>query len=779
MTNGPLGTEALVVQPPSFTVSKAAEIAEREFGKSGTVTELSSERDQNFRVDTDEGDAFVLKVSSSADDAAALDLQTEALRHVYRTAPDLPVMEIVPTVDGSAWTSVDDDGASHLVRMFTYVPGRIASGEALDEASLFEYGEVVARVGQALRGFFHPDAEYDILWDLEHAPELRKLLDSVTDEGRRVLAERVLDRFEERVDPVFDSLRAQVIHNDLTLDNVLLDEENRVSGIVDFGDLTHTALVSDLVMALASVMHRHEDPIEAAQAVIRGYVSVTPLEEEEARLLADLVAARLLAWGVIVAWRVDEHPEKADHTVAGVDDGWELLRSLDEAGLDVIGRRLRTAALSSNVPFPSMDTSELASRRRNVLGPSPLSYDDHVHFVGGEGVWLFDSDGRRYLDAYNNVQVVGHANQEVADAIGGQARKLATNTRYLHEAPVELAERILATMPDELDRVMFVNSGSEANDLAWRLATAATGGNGAIVSEHAYHGITDVTAAQSPEIWPDESHPEHVETVPPPVYGSDSREGRDGDPVESTAESLETLEERGSGVAAFVFDSLFTSDGIHPPDGKRLGRMIDRVRDAGGLVVADEVQAGHGRSGSNMWGFQGADVVPDIVTMGKPMGNGHPVAAVVTRSDVASTLYDQTGFFSTFGGNPVSCAAALAVLDEIKERDLLTHAVDVGEYLNDGLRELAVEYELVGEIRQQGLMVGVELVKDRKTGEPASSETTAVVNGLRQRRILIGSTGTDGNVLKIRPPLVFGRDHADRLLGALDDVFSEQRDGNV
>ncbi|MFC4248755.1 aminotransferase class III-fold pyridoxal phosphate-dependent enzyme [Natribaculum luteum] len=775
MTDVPLGAEPLVAQPPTFDESKAARIAERSFGKRGTVTELGGERDQNFRVDTDDGEAYVLKISSPADDSTALDLQTKALQHVCRTDPDLPVMRIVPTVDGSPWTSVED-GETHFVRMFTHVPGQTASGEDLDYDSLYEYGAIVARLGKALRGFFHPDAEYDILWDLGHASELRSFLDSVADDQRRALAERVLDRFDDRVEPVFDTLRAQVIHNDLTLDNVLLDDSTRVSGIVDFGDLTHTALVNDLVIALASVMYRREDPIDAAQAVIRGYVSVTPLEDEETRLLADLVAARLVTWGVIVAWRVDEHPEKTDHTVDGVDDGWKLLRSLDEMGIDVASRRLRTAALASNVPYSRMDTSELVSRRRRVLGSSPLSYRDPTHFVRGEGAWLFDSSGRRYLDAYNNVQVVGHAHPGVAAATGGQVRKLATNTRYLHEAPVMLAERILATMPDELDRVMFVNSGSEANDLAWRLATAATGGNGAIVSNYAYHGITDATMALSPDIWPDGSHPDHVETVPPPADASTRQRGSILDASEAMTEGLERLRKRGVAPAAFVFDSLFTSDGIFPPDAEGLKAMTDRIHDAGGLVIADEVQAGHGRTGSNLWGFQATNVVPDIVTMGKPMGNGHPVAAVVTRSDIASTLYDQTGFFSTFGGNPVSCAAALAVLDEIKDQDLLAHVVDVGEYLNDGLKELSAEYDLIGEIRQQGLMIGVELVRNQETWVPAPSETTAVVNELRQRQVLIGSVSEAGNVLKIRPPLVFERNHADRLLEALDDVFSEQND---
>jgi 4-aminobutyrate aminotransferase-like enzyme/Ser/Thr protein kinase RdoA (MazF antagonist) len=773
MSGDPQGLDPLVVSPPAFDAASAAAIAAREFDEAGTVTELGGERDQNFRLTTDDGEQFLLKISSPADDAAALDLQTQALRHVAETDPGLPVMRLVPTTDGDPWTAVDADGVTYLVRLFSYLSSGSVPAQDLDAEALFAYGESVARLGQALRGFFHPDARYDILWDLRHASDLRSLIDSVTTDHRRDLAESVLDRFDATVGPVFDTLRAQVVHNDLTLDNVLLGDDGHVSGIVDFGDLTHTALVCDLAMALASVMYRRDDPLEAAESVVRGYVSVTPLEEEEARLLADLVAARLVTWGVIVAWRVDHHPEKTDHTAAGVDDGWALLERLVETGWDRVQRRLQTAALASTVPYDPLETEDLHARRREVLGRSPLSYDDPVHLVAGDGAWLFDPAGRRYLDGYNNVQVVGHAHPEVAAAIGGQARKLATNTRYLHESAVTLAERLLATLPDELDRVLFVNTGSEANDLAWRLATTATGHEGAVVSTHAYHGITDVSTALSPDIWPAADHPTHVETVPPPAARPSRLATCGSDPLGETTGAVEALNARGTGVAAFVFDSLFTSDGIVPPDGDQLGQMASRVRDAGGLVVADEVQAGFGRTGEQMWGFQATDIVPDVVTMGKPMGNGHPVAAVATRSEVASTLMDRTGMFSTFGGNPVSATAALAVLDVIEQEDLLAHTADVGAYLHDGLSELAVAYDVIGEIRRRGLMVGVELVTDEEDWTPASEEASAVVEQMRRQRVLIGSAGEHGNVLKIRPPLVFDRDQADHLLETLDASLSE------
>lgn len=767
MKNGPQGSESMISEPPAIDVSKISNIAESKFGKSGTVSELGGERDQNFRIDTDT-DAFVLKVINQADDREVLDFRTQALRHIYSSDPDLPVMEIVPTINGSPWTSIDKNDETHFVRMFTTVPGRKDSFNDLNHEALYNYGEVIARVGQALRGFFHPEARYELLWDLRHTSGFRSLLDNITDDQRRDIAEKVLDRFENRVDPVFNNLRAQVIHNDLRPDNVLLNDNNRVSGIIDFGDLTYTALVCDLAIVLASVMYRHNNPIGAAQSVTEGYVSVTPLEKKEVYLLPDLIMARLVIKGVVYAWQ----SERYSHNTVNIDGLWELLITLEDINLDVVGQRLQTAAISSNIPYSQIETSELITRRRQVLGSARLSYREPIHFVAGEGIWLFDSVGRRYLDAYNNVQVVGHANSDVTAAVAGQARKLATNTRYLHESIVTLSERLLDTMPDKLDRILLVNSGSEANDLAWRMATASTGQEGGVVSDYAYHGITDATTALSPKVWPDGYHPNHVKTVPPPIDGSNCRGTTAAESSEMMTDVLEAFEKQGPGIAAFLFDPLFTSDGILPPERKKLRQMVDKVHKANGVVIADEVQAGFGRTGSNLWGFQTAGIVPDIVTMGKPMGNGHPVAAVATRSDIASTLRDQTGVFSTFGGNPVSSVAALAVLDVIEDQGLLADATDVGEYLQAGLARLAAEHDLIGEVRQQGLMLGIELIQDQETLAPATSETTEVVNGLRQCHVLVGSTGKHSNVLKIRPPLVFNKDHADHLLKALNAVLN-------
>jgi 4-aminobutyrate aminotransferase-like enzyme len=385
---------------------------------------------------------------------------------------------------------------------------------------------------------------------------------------------------------------------------------------------------------------------------------------------------------------------------------------------------------------------------------------------------MFDERGAAYLDAYNNVPVVGHCHPRVTAAISEQSSTLNTNTRYLHESVVELAERLVATMPDGLDTVMFVNSGSEANDIAWRLATAYTGGTGGIVTGHAYHGVTTATIALSPEEWTDENVPGHVTTVPPPDgYRGPHRADEAGwvdRYVDYLDAALDRLHRRGVRPAAFFVDSLFTSDGIFIPQPSYLQNVVRRVHEAGGLIVADEVQCGFGRSGSHMWSFQRSSITPDFVTLGKPMGNGHPIAAVITRSEIAERFASKTDIFSTFGGNPVACRAALAVLDVVRDEALQHHAAVVGAALQSSLAGLMQHHDAIGDVRGAGLMIGVELVLDKSTREPAPAVAHEVMNRMRDHGVLVGVTGRNGNVLKIRPPLVLSAEEAGVIGSTLD-----------
>jgi 4-aminobutyrate aminotransferase-like enzyme/Ser/Thr protein kinase RdoA (MazF antagonist) len=784
-TNVPGELDPLTAPPPAFAIEDARRIAAERFGVEGAAAPLVSERDQNVKITVDDGGGFVLKIANPADDRGVIDMQTRALLHVARTDPSLPVMRVVPSLDGAPQVdATGPDGRSHIVRLVTLLPGRTMEPDELRLDTLHAFGAACARLGLSLRGFFHPAAGHPLLWNVKHALDLRPLVGNIPDTGRRSIVESVLDRFEEHVQPAFGGLRAQVIHNDLTPDNCLFDADQRVCGIVDFGDMAHSALVCDFVSTAEPLMGERPDHFEALEATAAGYASVTPFLEEEIALLPDLLLARWATTAVISAWRVRSYPENADY-ITGWDAGvWAMLDAYRDMGGDDYRRRIReTIVAATDTTFASPRSTgsldDLVERRGRLLGSaiSPLTYDRPLHPVRGRGAWLYDADGRAYLDCYNNVPVVGHSHPHVVDAISRQASTLNTNARYLHGSALELAERLIATMPAGLDTVMLVNSGSEANDLAWRLATTASGGTGGLVTDFAYHGVTTAIADLSPEVWPEGRTHAHVETIPAPDgYRGPHRR----DEPEWTARyaahvdgAVETLAGRGVRPAAFFVDAGFTSDGILTPPPAYLQDAVRRWRDAGGLCVADEVQSGFGRPGSHLWGFDVHGVIPDIVTLGKPMGNGHPVAAVITRADIVDRFARETEWFSTFGGNPVACESALAVLDVIDRERLQTNAAEMGARMCDGIEKLMARHDLIGEIRSLGLLIGVELVRDRRAREPAGAEARVVLNAMRERGVLIGTTGRHGNVLKIRPPLVVGGDEMDMLVGTLDRVLTD------
>src|SRR5215468_4950083 len=762
--------------PPAFGEQAVRQILREGFGvESSSLEPLAGERDQNFRVDTAAGQRFLFKISNPADDGPILAMQAAALRHIERVDPGLPVMRALPAAAGQSWVEVPGpDSRTYPARLFTFLPGQVAANTALTTEAICAHGQITARLGRALRGFFHPAADYEILWDITRLSRLRPLLTHVCDGPRRAQAERIVDRFEARVAPALPGLRAQVIHGDMSLDNVLYDGDLEVSGIVDFGDMTHAPLVCDLAVAVADVLHGRDDAIEAADALIGGYVSVTPLEDEEAGLLADLVAARLATEVTVTAWRQRLYPDNVAYAANGEPGARAFLDAIEAMGMDAVARRFREAC--RRLPYRRSGTSALLERRRRALPRSPLFYSRPVHLVRGQGVWLFDPDDRRYLDCYNNVPVVGHGHPRVVRAVAEQQRLLATHSRYLHEAIVELAERLKATLPPALDAVLVVNSGSEANDLAWRIARAATGRAGGVVSAYAYHGLTEATHALSPEEWAKGEQPAHVATIPAPDgYRGPHRREEDGW-AERYAARIDDASRAlgGHGFAAIYLDPAFTADGILLPPPAYLAEAARRTRALGGVLVADEVQAGHGRYGTGLWSFQPSGIEPDMVVMGKPMGNGFPVAALVARSQVLEAVPEEVELFSTYGGNPVACAAALAVLAVIEDEGLVANAAEVGTYLRRGLVALAERHPLIGDVRGEGLLLGAELVDE--TGAPAAARARSVTEAMRERGVLISATGSAGNVLKIRPPLVFQREHADLLLRALDDVLGSSRD---
>ncbi|MDP6991950.1 MAG: aminotransferase class III-fold pyridoxal phosphate-dependent enzyme [Candidatus Marinimicrobia bacterium] len=424
-----------------------------------------------------------------------------------------------------------------------------------------------------------------------------------------------------------------------------------------------------------------------------------------------------------------------------------------------------------------LDIKTIQSLRKRHLGPSfSVSYQEPLHIVRGEGQFLFDAEGKRYLDAVNNIQHVGHCHPAIVEAAQQQYEKLNTNTRYLDETIVNYAKTLTNKLPNGLDVCFFTNSGSEANDLALRMARLYTQSNQTIVLDAAYHGNLSSLIEISPYKHDGPGGagaPDFVHTIPMPDLYRGKHPGEDASTgyVNEVQTAIDHIQQKDGGKPVFIVESLMGCGGqLVLPEGF-LKKSFELVREAGGICIADEVQIGFGRMGSHFWGFETCDVTPDIVTMGKSMGNGHPLSAVVTTREIAEVFNNGMEYFNSFGGNPVSCAVGHAVLNVIEEESLQQNAKDVGNYLLDELRK--IQHPLIGEVRGLGLFIGVELVNDHHTLVPAEKEANTIVNRMKEAGILMSTDGPDHNVLKIKPPIIFTRENADELVFNLTSIFKE------
>ena len=704
---------------------------------------LDSERDLNVLVDG----RYVLKISNPAESAEVVDMETRALEHVRTADPGLPV----PATIGEVVRTSDDAGRECLTRLITLLPGQPLEGGPLDADLAAQVGAIASRVSVALQGFFHPAAGRSLLWDIRRMPEV------VASSGIG-MAELV-----DRVRPALAAtatLPSGIQHADVTLTNVLA-ADGVVTGVIDFGDMQHTARVVDLAATLTSVLRRSDDLWRLTEAVLRGYQRQQLLSTAEVAVLGELVIARLLTTLAVSAMRRGAHADNLRYITQYDSTSRRVLEVLGALPPDDLADRLSRLAGTRDLTNAIAPTSLPARRAEAMGGPlSPLFYRQPLELVRGEGPWLFARDNTRYLDAYNNVAVIGHAHPTVTRAVGQQLASLNTHSRYLHAGIVDLAERILATMPAPLDTILFTTSGTEANELAWRLATEYTGATAAVIAEHAYHGASKWLADLSSNEWPAGYRPAHVATFAAP-RGDGLTETVGAQRISLADQALRAAGERPALVLA---DSQFTSEGILDVPGDFVVGLVNGAHAAGALYLADEVQSGYGRSGPQLWRFLVAGVPPDLVTLGKPMGAGYPIGAVVTRREIADVLASRYEYFSTFAATPAAAAAGHAVLDVLTLTDLPAQAVEMGELLRNGLRDLASQQPLLGEVRGTGLLAGVDV---------ASREAAkALVSELVNHGVLAGTTGPRGDVLKVRPPLVWEKRHVtlflDRLRRALD-----------
>lgn len=720
------------------------------FGLTGSLVRLESERDLNALISSDE-ERFVFKIANAAEPIATTEMQSAALEHIAAGDPTMPVPRVRRSKENRLVETATLNGVEHAIQVVSYLAGTADWHGPTTPALGATIGTMLARLQRALRGFFHPAGGRALLWDARSTPQLLDWVPSIEDRAVRRVVRSVFERFGDRVLPKLAHLPAQFIHNDFHRGNLLTDADPAVvGGVIDFGDMIHGTRVQDVAVACAYASLGATDPLEGIRPLLSAFCDRSQLLDEELDVIGDLVGVRFAQSVTIGSWRASRLPPIAE-SISGDADGFaaelQVWLSLNESD---IRHAIREAAGMSPLPDGS---DRLQQRRAQALSPGlRLSYAEPLHLVGGEGVRLFDAHGRTYLDAYNNVPQVGHANRRVANAINQQMRRLNTNTRYLTDAIVDYGELLASQLPDPLEVCFFVNSGSEANDLAWRIAKSLTGGTGVVVTENAYHGWTDALIAMSPEEVIADREDTWMATVPPPG----------GDDWKSQADAaIVCLDDNGHRPAALFIDTTFSSDGIHDVPPGYLTDMAQAVRNAGGIFVADEVQAGLGRVGERFWGFAGDQIVPDIVTLGKPLGNGYPIGAVVTTAAIAEAFCHAGYFFSTFGGNPVAAAAASMVLKITLAEELAARAERIGHTIRSGLVEALETREMRGIVRGPGSFIGVDL-GSRELAE-------RIVDEMYSRRVLIGRTGPGHDVLKIRPPLVFDEQNADELLEAFSD----------
>lgn len=754
--------------PPQFDLAEAEQVARDLYGLELTVERLSGERDRNFLGRTSSGQHYVLKIIDAAAEPLAAECQVRVLRHLTEQDPALAVPLAYATLDGRDLGAINR-GSVLSSCLLSYLPGRPLAGIAAGERLLENMGRVIARLDHALQGFFHPALAQHLAWDVRRLPQLRDACQHIEAGDLRRLVERVIAVIQERL-PRLRALRSQAIHGDCHGGNVLIGANGEVCGIVDFGDMIHAPVIFEPAVAMSELLTEGvvADPA-ALSPLLEGYGGVWSLDVAEVDLVYDLITARHATTIVLHAWRTEHDPagalvlDQAARRAAASLDG--LLRqgptALTRDWHRAAGTAAAGAAASAGV------TIDLARRHRLLGAGAELFYDQPLHIVRGAGVWLYDAAGRAYLDGYNNVAHLGHCHPDVVRAISRQTALLATHTRYLHESILRYAERLLAGCPPHLDTCIFVNSGSEANDVAWRMAKLATGHGGAVIIAHAYHGVTEAVAALTPGAG--ESRDPRVVTLSPPAgisAGDVMTAAQQRAAAADVERALHELAARGLAPGAFFIDTAMTSSGIYDPPLEWAELVTSNIRAAGGLIVADEVQYGLGRSGSHFWGFERRGIVPDIVTLGKPLGNGYPLGAVIANRGMIEAFQRKFGFFSTFGGNPVAAAAGLAVLEVIERERLRENAATTGAYLKAGLERLAAAHPGLGAVRGSGLLLGLEVRGENVAA--AKRRTRKIVNALAaESRILIGSEGPAGNILKIRPPLAFRPDHADLMIEAI------------
>ena len=727
---------------------------------SAEIKPLDGHVDKNYLLYINAIPQYVLKLSRDLTDKPFLKAQNLIFDHLKSLERyDFP--QIITGLDGkSIYLYTDEEGNQYQARLLKYLHGEFLAKTNHSDHLLIDFGEFLAEMDKMLIDFQSPEImarHYE--WDLQYFLEYADFLPYISDPAHRKLIEHFLLQFSEQISPIQHLLRKSVIHNDANDWNILSNEKN-VIGAIDFGDAVYSFTISEVVVGVTYIALESKDPLLKVSKVLEGYHRVLPIQELEIESIYYLLAARLCMSACQSAYLKRQRP---DDTYVSIHEKavWKLLSDWVAISPDRAANRFRKACSLPPKP-PESKEGYIEQRNKHLSKALSLSYQDPIVMERAAFQYMFDLSGKAYLDCVNNIMHVGHCHPRVVHAGQRQMAKLNTNTRYLYDALNEYAARLLDKFPPSLNKVFFVNSGSAASDLAIRLARNYTNRKELIVMDHGYHGNTTMGIEISPYKFKGrggKGAEPHIHTAILP--------GSDYETDYSEADLYGRIDEfMKNPISAFICEPIVGCGGQVMLSEAYLKTIYKKVRDNNGVCIADEVQTGFGRVGSKFWAYELYDVVPDIVVLGKPMGNGHPIGAVVTTDDIAEAFENGMEFFSSFGGNPVSCEIGKAVLKVIEEESLQGNALEVGHQLMQGFKSMQVEHEMIHNVRGAGLFLGIELVKksDTNTLSPATGEAKMIVNTMKERGILLSTDGPQNNVIKIKPPICFNRENADQLL---------------
>jgi|APGre2960657444_1045066.scaffolds.fasta_scaffold16631_1 4-aminobutyrate aminotransferase-like enzyme/Ser/Thr protein kinase RdoA (MazF antagonist) len=733
----------------------------------------------NFLLTEKSGKKNILKVSNSSHDYFFLEAQVKILQHLSKS--DLAAEFQVYTLNkkGETLTEIIVEETTYYIRILSFLEGSFWVEAPEKNKTLFEnLGSFLGKMDKNLKGFKHPGMHRHYTWDISTARDANYKMNYIQDAAKKRIADYFMLQFETEVLPTLSSYRQAYTHNDANDYNVLV-KGDKIAGLIDFGDMVYTALINNVAVACTYAMLHQSDPLSAAVLVVKGYHSAYAIDEKELSILYYLIAARLCISVTQSAYN-GSLDTKNEHHFITEKPAWDLLCYLITLNPIKAENDFRlacnyTSLIQVNETYKNLEVKRNAHIGRNLS----ISYEKHLKIDKAALQYLYDDKGNTYIDCVNNVSHIGHCHPRVVRVMQKQIASLNTNTRYLNNHLIQYAQKLTASLPAGLNVCYFTNSGSEANDLAIRISRHFTKQKDIIVLDHAYHGTSTATIEMSPYKFDREGGigqmPWIHKAINPDLYRGpyqyeDANAGVKY--AKDVKNIIDTIAKENKKPAAFICETLLGVGGQMPLPPHYLKEVYQHVRAAGGICIADEVQVGFGRVGTHFWGFELQAVVPDIVVLGKPIGNGHPLAAVIVTDAIANSFNNGIEYFNTYGGNPVSMATGMAVLEVIQGEGLQENALQVGNYLLEGMRQLMNSYPIIGDVRGAGLFIGVEFVKDRNTKEPAIDSIKLVVERMKEKGFLMGVDGPYNNVLKIKPPIIFSMENAKDMLTNLDLVLA-------